>query len=141
MDKTIKVHIFNNDTLRLISVINEKIDNSRGLFKRILFEDDLLYVFTKNNTVSVYAYPFNTVHLHKKIGPLNSSVVKVLTGEIKSEPILLICTKKGAYLFNNDIFVCFVDNACFMAITDAVIYKNTVFLSSMDGFICTVRLD
>lgn len=139
LDKTVKIHFVEKNGLKFINSLDEKIDNSRGLFKRILFEEDLLYIFTKSNAVSIYTYHFKSKCLYKKIGSLNSSVVKVLTGNINNENILLICTKKGAYILKNDNLVCLVDNACYMAITDAVIYRNTVFLGSMDGFITTIR--
>lgn len=140
LDKTVKIHQMNNNNLNLISVLDQKIDSSRGLFKRILFEENLLYLFNKNNTVSVICYPFKNVHLQKKIGPLNCSAVKVLTFKIDDDFILAICTKKSVYLIQNDELICCIDNACYMAITDGFVLNNTIFLSSMDGFISTIRL-
>lgn len=140
LDKTVKIHQLDNDTLDLISTLDQKIDNSRGLFKRILFEDNLLYLFNKNSTVSVVCYPFKNTHIQKKIGPLNCSVVKVLTFRIDDELILAICTKKSVYLIQNNELLCCVDNACYMAITDGFVFNNTIFLSSMDGFISSIRL-
>lgn len=139
LDKTLKVHRVHENGLQLVSQIDQKLDNSRGLFKRILFEDDYLYAFTKNNALSVFAYPFQPVHLQRRIGPLSSSVVKALTAKVQDEDVLVVCTKRSAYVFSGDELVCCVDNACYMAVTDAVIDGNTIFLSSMDGFICTVR--
>lgn len=140
LDKTVKIHKLSEDALSLISVLDQKIDSSRGLFKRILFEDDLLYLFNKNCTVSAVCYPFKNAHLQKKIGPLNCSAVKVLTFRIEDERILVVCTKKSVYLIQNNELICCVDNACYMAITDGFVYNNTIFLSSMDGFISTIRL-
>lgn len=135
LDKSVKVHQINNGSIVLISTVTESIDSSRGLFKRLLLIDDLLFVFSKGNCLMVYRAPFGEENLIKKIGPLNSSIVKV----IKSDNILYICTKKSVYILEDDLTVCCVDNACYMAITDAFLYNNTLFISSMDGFIASVR--
>ncbi|ELA42891.1 uncharacterized protein VICG_00206 [Vittaforma corneae ATCC 50505] len=139
VDKTLKVHMIHKNKLQLVSQLDQNLDTSRGLFKRILFEEDLLHVFTKNNTLSIFAYPFKPAHLQKRVGPLNSSIVKVVAGRIRNEDALVICTKKSAYVLVHNELDCCVDNACYMAITDAIVDNNTVFLSSMDGFICTIR--
>jgi len=139
LDKSVKVHLVGEDGLKLISTLEERIDNSRGLFKRILFDEDCLYVFTKNSCLSVFLYPFRQADLQRKIGPLNSSIVKVLKGKIQNEDVLIICTKKSVCVMKNDRQVYHVDNACYMAITDAVFSNDTLFLSSMDGFVCSIR--
>lgn len=137
LDLRVKVYKLEDDTLIEINVINDNIDGSRGLFKRILLNDNFIYTFHKQNHLNVYIYPYNNENIYKKIGPLNSPVVKVL----KNDDLLIICTKKSVYILDNDYTVCCVDNACFMAITDAFFYNNTVFVSSMDGFIATIRLN
>lgn len=139
LDNTVKVNIVNEKELVLVSTLNQKIDNSRGLFKRILFEDDSLYIFTKKDSLCLFSYPFKQIHMQKMIGPMNSSVVKVIKGKIKDEDVLFICTKKSVYVLKNDKVLYSIDNACYMAITDAVFNNNTLFLSSMDGFVSTIR--
>lgn len=136
IDKSVKIHQMSENKLVLVSVLDRKIDFSRGLFKRILLAENLLYVFIRNNLVNVYAYPFREVHLHKKIGPLNSSAVKV----VKDGALLIVCTKRSVYILENDEMVCCIDNSCYMAITDGFMLGCTLFLSSMDGFMATVRL-
>lgn len=138
LDKTLQIHRIQGDKINLISKMDQNLDNSRGLFKRILFEGDFLYVFTKNNTVSIFTYPFGAVHLQKKIGPLNSSVVKILTAKSQNTDLLLIFTKKSVYVFD-EALAYHVDNASYMAITDAAYVDNVIFLSSMDGFIGSIR--
>lgn len=141
LDKTVKVHRVGTDSLNLISSIDQDVDTSRGLFKRILFDEDFLYIFSKNKKISVFSYPFKQLHLQKCIGPLNSAVVKILKPHINEEDdVLFICTKKSVYLLKKDKVVFCVDDACYMAITDAVMLGKTLFLSSMDGFISTIRL-
>ena len=140
LDKTVKVHKIEASSLHLVSVFDQKIDNSRGLFKRLFFDDDLLYIFIKNSLLHVISYPFRPIHLHKKIGPLNSTPVKILKGNYKGIDLLYVCTKKSIYIFNQDELVCTVDNCCYMAITDAFAYNDTLFVSSLDGFLATIRL-
>ncbi|KAM0681583.1 Chromatin assembly factor 1 subunit [Glugoides intestinalis] len=142
LDKTVKVHKIKEDSLDLISTIDQDVDTSRGLFKRILFEGDFLYTFSKNKKVSIYCYPFKQLHLQRCIGPLNSAVVKILKPRINNDKddVLFICTKKSVYLIRNGKVLFCADDACYMAITDAVMLGKTLFLSSMDGFISTIRL-
>lgn len=140
LDKTVKIHRFKEENLFLLGEISTNIDTSRGLFKRIFLDDQQLYLFTKNKTISVYSYPFKEVHLQKSIGPLNAPGLKVMKMNVKNGEIEVICTKKSVYLLQNNNMLCCIDNACYMAITDAFVHNNTVFLSSMDGFISSIRL-
>ncbi|MCA9750337.1 MAG: hypothetical protein KC414_14605 [Romboutsia sp.] len=137
LDKTVKIHLFKENKLKILNTFDNRIDNSRGLFKRILFTENTLFIFSKNNMVFGYSYPFREEHLMIKIGPLNSSIVKIL----KKENLLVICTKKSIYLFDDYKMICCVDNACFMAITDGFIYNNTIFVSSLDGFVASIRIN
>lgn len=162
----------NNITINTLSEIKEGVDNSSGLFKRLFFNNNLLYTFGKKNTCLVYSYPFKEVNLQMKIGPLDSPIVKILEKVLEenileenmleenmleenilekvgsnnnstntlSNKILFICTKKNVYLFkNNDMIVC-IDSLTFKAVTDAFIMDNTLFVSSMDGFLATVKI-
>lgn len=137
LDKTVKMHLIDGSKLVPVSSFGCNIDTSRGFFKRILLTERLLYIFTKNNSVSIYSYPFREIHLHKKIGPLNSPIVKI----VEKEELLYVCTKKSIYVLENDKTICCVDNCCYMAVTDGFSYNKYIFfLSSMDGFISSVRL-
>lgn len=136
LDGTVKVHNIIDDDFQLVSSLFNKIDLSRGLFKRILLWENLLYTFNKQNHVCVFTGSYSEENIVKKIGPLNSSVVKI----IRDGDLIIICTKKSVYILENDYTVCCVDNACYMAITDAFFYLNTVFVCAMDGFITTIRL-
>lgn len=136
VDRSVKIHLILDEKLALVSVLSRRVDYSGGIFKRILLDKNLLYVFIRSNLVNVYAYPFREVHLHKRIGPLGSPVVKV----IKSGAFLVLCTKKSVCILENDNTVCCIENSCYMAITDGFMLDRTLFLSSMDGFMTTVRL-
>lgn len=136
VDRSVKVHLMTDDKMVLVSVLDKNVDYSRGLFKRLLLAEDLLYVFAKGNMINVYAYPFREVHLHKRIGPLDSPVVKV----VRDGAFLAICTKKGLCVLENGETVCCIDNLCYMAVTDGFLLHDTLFASSMDGFMATVRL-
>ena len=121
LDGSVKVHRIVGDSLELLDVFREKIDASRGLFKRLLFTEDCLFVFTKPNTLSVYSYPFSSAHLQRKIGPLNSSLVKVVGDDAG---LLFACTKKSVYIFSGGDFVVCIDNLTFMAVTDAFVLNG-----------------
>lgn len=140
LDKTVKVHRIDETSLTFISVFDQKIDNSRGLFKRLFFDDDTLYIFIKNSIVHCISYPFKQVHLQKKIGPLNSTPVKILKSNFKGSNLLYICTKRSVYIFEKNNLICMVDNCSFMAITDAFVSNDMLVVSSLDGFLASVRL-
>lgn len=135
LDRKAKVLLVTARELKIISVFDSDVDNSRGLFKRLLFTDDHLYAITRGNTVSVYSYPFRPVHLQKKMGPFNSSVVKIVEGAGR----VFVCTKKSVYVFENDRLVVCVDSLTFMAVTDACICGDTLVVSAMDGFLASLR--
>lgn len=133
LDKTVKS--FNLDT-QVTNTLDIEIDCSRGLFKRLHIDNNYLYVFKKHNFINVYKFPYSEEMLHKKIGPLNSPIVKVLT----YGNLLFITTKKSVYILEDDLTICCIDNAFYMAATDSFFYNMTLFVSSMDGFITTIRL-
>ncbi len=135
LDRTVKVHRVVNGQLVCLSIFDSEIDGSKGLFKRIFFDEDDLYVFSRGNIISVYSYPFQEIHLRMKIGPLNSPLVKIF----KHETILFACTKKSLYIFENEKLIHTIDNITFKAVTDACIVNGIVFISSMDGFLVTVK--
>lgn len=139
LDKKVKVHAISDKTLKLVTYFDKKIDNSRGLFKRLLLNETKLYVFIKSNIINVYSYPYRDVHLHKKISTLNAPPIKI----IENNNMLFICTKKSVYILQDNEIMYSIDNCCYMAVTDAYWNDNfkTLFLSSMDGFIATIRLN
>lgn len=137
LDKRIILLKWDGESICHLSEMKEKIDSSRSLFKRICFDDRRLFVFTKNNTVSAYIHPFTSDFCQMKIGPLDSGVVKA----VSHGDVLVVCTRNSVYLFKGETFILSVLNACFMTITDAFVMNGTVFISSMDGFIATIRLD
>lgn len=136
LDRTQKVFLLRDGSIELLSTIDSNIDTSRGLFKRIHFEDDFLFVFTRHNSLCVYSYPFTETHLQRRIGPLNSSLVKTLS----YGGLLYLCTKKSLYIIDQGILVTCIDNSTFLAATDAFILRGILFVSSMDGFLMSVRL-
>ncbi|KAI5148104.1 hypothetical protein ENBRE01_0118 [Enteropsectra breve] len=148
LDKTVKIHkaAWNENkemNMESINCFEKQIDYSRGLFKRLLFDEELLYAITKQNTLKIYAAPFTEHNMFASVGPLNASIVKIL----KLNSLLVICTKKAVYLIEEKkgsdkhySFVVCIDSACFLPITDAFIYDGILFVSSMDGFLTSVRL-
>lgn len=113
------------------------VDGAHGLFKRLAFFDDRLAIFTKNGTVSVFSAPFSPENILLRIGPLESPVVCAKA----HGAYFFVCTKRGMHAFRKDCHLFSVQNACFMTITDIAVLKGTVFLSSLDGFLASVRLD
>lgn len=140
LDKTVKIHRLDQKGLTLVSSINQGIDSSRGLFKRLLFDEEFLYIFSKNNSISVVCYPFTACHIYQRIGPLNSPVVKMLDFIINSRKFIAVCTKKSIYVLEDSKLAFAIDNCCFMAVSDAFFFNSTIFVSSMDGFMATARL-
>ncbi|KAI4292839.1 chromatin assembly factor 1 subunit B [Pancytospora philotis] len=153
LDKTVKLHRVVVDaaagqqkggakaagaktSLKLLSAFDEGIDNSRGLFKRLLLKGSRLYAFTKQNMLSVFAYPFRAMHLQQRIGPLRSSVVKVL----EDSGYFYICTKQSLYIIRGQELVVSIDASTFLSATDACLIDGVLLISSMDGFVTSVRL-
>lgn len=111
----------------------------RGFFRRLAYSSDgsFLYLVCCNlNTVVVLHYPFRMEHVYARIGPLNSEPLKVICDGER----LFIVTKKSLYLFISQEFIFCVDNASFMTITDGCVFDGVCFLSSLDGFLASLRL-
>lgn len=118
---------------------NEKMFNiGRSFFKRTCFSNDglLLYLCNvKKNSVLVVHYPFRIEHWFCKLGPLNSEPVAVLS----NDELLFILTKKSLYVYRNFELLMCVENICFKTATDATICGNTIFISSLDGFVSSFK--
>ncbi|KAL6121182.1 hypothetical protein NUSPORA_01930 [Nucleospora cyclopteri] len=134
LDKTLKISLLNN--LEIFSVLTADLDLTHGIFKRILIDDNLLYVPTKRKTLSIFVYPFKPENLHMKLGPFNAPVVKIL----KNEEFLVVVTKKSIYILKDYKKQVYVDNVAFKEVTDAFIDDKIIFYSSMDGFLGSIRL-
>lgn len=129
--------IYSKNQFEKLAELDQEIDSSKGLFRRICFNDDLLFVFNKKHKLSIYLPPFDLSSCFMKIGPFDSGLVKVLN----VDDMVIACSKRSAYIFYNKKFILSVDNACFLAVTDAFMINHTIFLSSMDGFLVSIRLD
>lgn len=162
LDKTVKVHFIEelilDDVISIkfkkVSEITENIDVGMSVYRRLLISDDDLFVINKNKFLTVYSSPFLGVNKIKKIGPFNSSIIKIL----KIDKLLIIITKMSIYgLKHEKVFdevkrhnktfedILFgVDNAAFKELTDGFVFENgnekIIFYSSMDGFLGSIRL-
>lgn len=118
---------------------NEKMFNiGRSFFKRTCFSKDGLFLYlcnVKKNSVLVLHYPFRINHWVYKLGPLNSEPVAVLS----NDDFLFILTKKSIYIYKNFELLMCVENICFKTATDATICGNTIFISSLDGFVSSFK--
>ncbi|KAK6090552.1 hypothetical protein P3W45_000275 [Vairimorpha bombi] len=118
---------------------NEKLFSvGRSFFKRICFSKngDLAFLCNvKQNSVLVYHSPFRSPHWIYKLGPFNSEPVKIL----ENGKFLFILTKKSLYIYqDSDLLIC-VDNMCFKSATDATVTDNIIFISSLDGFVSSLK--
>jgi chromatin assembly factor 1 subunit B len=111
----------------------------KGFFKRLAYSEDgnfLYLVGCASNTIVVLHYPFRIEHVYATIGPLDSEPVKVIC----SSPFLYIATKKSLYIFYGREMLFCVDSICFMSVTDGCMMGGVCFLSSLDGFLASVRI-
>lgn len=111
----------------------------RGFFRRLSYSPDgrLLYlVCCHSNTVVVLQYPFRMEHVYARIGPLNSEPLRIICDGER----LFVVTRKSLYLFVRQMLVFCVDNISFMAVTDGCVVDGVCFLSSLDGFLASLRM-
>lgn len=111
----------------------------RGFFRRLSYSLDgrLLYLACcASNSVIVLHYPFRTEHVYGRIGPLDSEPLKIVCGEQH----VLVATKKSLYVFAGCELLFCINNVCFMAVTDGCIVDGVCLLSSLDGFLASVRM-
>ncbi|KAH9410923.1 hypothetical protein HK407_09g15180 [Ordospora pajunii] len=111
----------------------------RGFFRRLSYSQDgtLLYLAScSSSSVIVLHYPFRMEHVYARIGPLDSEPLKVVCDEDK----LYVATRKRLYMFVEQELVLCVDNISFMAITDGCAFDGMCILSSLDGFLCSLRV-
>lgn len=146
-DRTVKVFHFGEKltTLAKHEAFNDKkfIVVGKSFFKRLSFAKSNLLFLTHcclddANVVFVSAYPFND--LHARIGPFDSTVQRVF--EWGSN--IAVLTKRSVYLINEkdgvySTLFC-VSNATFLPITDACVADGMLLISSLDGFVSTIRL-
>ncbi|KAM0671299.1 hypothetical protein CWI42_091260 [Ordospora colligata] len=111
----------------------------RGFFRRLSYSPDgkLLYLAScSSNSVIVLHYPFRIEHVYARIGPLDSEPLRIVCDGDK----LYVATRKRLYMFVKQELVLCVDNISFMAITDGCVFDGICFLSSLDGFLCSLRV-
>lgn len=139
----------NNSSLLLFNEENGKIKilermenkffaNSRGFYRRISFSKDQLFLYlvsSKNNCLNILSHPFRDEHLFVKIGPLDSEVIRVI-----EDDYFYVITKKSVYIFKDRDFKVCVENISFKSTTDATICNNILFVTSLDGFIASVKI-
>lgn len=115
----------------------------KAFFKRLSFVKKNFLFLTqcreeRNNVVFVYAYPFRS--LYACIGTFDSAVQRVLEwGEyivvVTARSLYVVEEVEGEY---RTVFA--VNNATFLPITDACVASGLFVVSSMDGFLASVRL-
>lgn len=118
---------------------NKLFSTGRGFFRRLSYSPDgkLLYlVCCRSNSVVVLHYPFRMEHVYATIGPFDSEPLKVVCGDDR----VFITTKKSLYMVAHNKPALCVDNISFMTITDGHVFDGVCFLSSLDGFLSSVRM-
>lgn len=115
----------------------------RSFFKRISFVGkDFLFltncVVDEKNVVLVYAYPFRSPCA--QVGPFDSTVQCIF----EWGRYVAIATKRSLYLVSGvgsdyrSVFA--VNNLTFLPTTDTCVVEDVLFVSSLDGFLSSVRL-
>lgn len=116
----------------------------KSFYKRLSFvKKNFLFLpscsLDNENVVFVYAYPFREIY--SKIGPFDSAVQKVHEWQ---EGIVFI-TKKSCYLIREKDgtyeSVFHITDTTFLPTTDACSIENLLIISSLDGFIASLRLE
>lgn len=142
-DRSLK--LFTYDTkLKLHCKIDQHLSEKfisigRSFFKRLSFiKDDFLFVagcvYKNCNWVYVVVYPFTEIY--KKIGPFDSTVQKI----IEWNDLVIVLTKRSAYALKDNGCVFSVKNITFRGITDATIVNDSLMISSLDGFLSSIRI-
>ncbi len=137
LDSTVRVTGIRNNKFIKISEIDTNVDESTGFYKRNGFINNNLYSICSKNMIEVYCYPFTSLHLSKKIGPFQSSVIKIF--EYKNN--ICIVTQKDVYYCTEGgmVKIIYILNASESMINDAFICEGVIFLCSGDGLIRTIR--
>ncbi|ORD98795.1 hypothetical protein A0H76_1912 [Hepatospora eriocheir] len=136
LDNSSKTFLLKNNKLKLISKIRNNIDKSTGIFKRNGFFDDSLYVICKKRMLEFYCYPFKEANIYKRLGPFNSSIVKI----VKNCYFLVVACTKGIYTFDRHLNrKYFVESAAYGPINDVLLVDEIIYYCSEDGFVSTIR--
>lgn len=111
----------------------------KGFFRRLCYSPDgkLLYLACcRSSSVVVLHYPFRMEHVYATIGPLDSEPLKIMCSGNR----LFVGTRKSLYVFVEQKAVLCVNNISFMAITDGCVFEGVCFVSSLDGFLSSLRM-
>ncbi|KAG5860553.1 hypothetical protein KMI_01g01940 [Encephalitozoon hellem] len=142
-DRTGKTFLFTDKLVEIEKMEyydNDKLfSTGRGFFRRLSYSPDgkLLYlVCCRSNSVVVLHYPFRMEHVYATIGPFDSEPLKVVCERDK----VFVTTKKSLYMIAHNRLGFCVDNISFMTITDGHVFDGICFLSSLDGFVSSVRM-
>ncbi|EOB14836.1 WD repeat-containing protein [Nosema bombycis CQ1] len=126
-------------SIKLLDRFDKFFSTTRGFYRRLSFSSDgkfLYLVSCKANTLVVLSYPFRDEHVFCKIGPLDSEVVKVI-----DQNYFFVVTKKSVYIFSKswELKSC-VENITFKSTTDGTYCCGLLFVSSLDGFISSIKI-
>ncbi|KAF7684376.1 Chromatin assembly factor 1 subunit B [Astathelohania contejeani] len=127
-------------------------EKTKCFFRRLSYSEDgkLLYfccgigdIYGKNanlknkskHCVYVMHYPFKSDNIIARIGPFDSSPIKILN----YNKYLLVFTRRSLYLFKDKEFLVCINNMTFLQITDACIANGVVYVSAGDGFVSSMR--
>ncbi|KAK1347432.1 hypothetical protein CWI37_0265p0010 [Hamiltosporidium tvaerminnensis] len=86
--------------------------------------------------IFVLHYPFKYKCLYAILGPFDSAVTKIVYLEEK----LFVVTKKSIYVFENQNLLFCVANIGFLPVTDGVFWNNYFIISSLDGFLSSIKI-
>lgn len=123
---------------RINGQINEtQIVESQSFFRRLNFVEPFLFLSSTMSeskfSLSVLSHPYNRIYLN--VFGFDSLVLKT----IKCRDFLVAATKKSIYFLKDFKCEFCVFDLCFKPITDLIYADGIVFVSSLDGFIYTIR--
>ncbi|KAF9762941.1 Chromatin assembly factor 1 subunit B [Nosema granulosis] len=110
---------------------------NRGFYRRISFSKDglLQLVSCKTNLLINLSHPYRELHWLSKVGPLDSDTIRVV-----EDKLTYIVTKKSVYVYEESNLKGCVENISFKSTTDATMCCGILFVSSLDGFISSLKL-
>lgn len=132
-DRTLKI----SQDDKMLDKINLN-TNGRSFFRRTCFSkcNNMCFITNyKNSSILVLTYPFTEKHWIYKLGPFDSEIVKVIENNL----LLFVLSKTSLYFYYNFNLLGCIENICFKSVTDATLYNNILFISSLDGFIATFK--
>ncbi|ORD93645.1 hypothetical protein ECANGB1_1855 [Enterospora canceri] len=134
-DHCVKVYLINETGIDLIHTVRDGLDKTAAINKRLLIDEEYLYVFKRGFTFTAYDVR-DEFKPSWKMGPFNNALKKI----VRDGEFTAIFTNASIYILHGEEKVCYVDKAAFCEITDGFMTNGCVFYSSKDGFMRAIRL-